>query len=235
MDEYDKDYNLPSCNAPDIGYVSPYNRERGEKDERIMVLTPWTVQNICYEILKNYMIENPPQQEGYIFAQKYDPDQFKTDISLNIAYHYSDAVVQKRPAIFVNRGDVTFTFPTLNQQIGGNSLESEKTKYSMLQMPITLAVIATNVGFAEQLAEYIFKIFLRHQETIRRDFCLRQFKLVNMSPPTLYLESKDHFVISVNLLAVFDMGAVIKGDDLKLKTVSYTVFTNCAEQPLLRQ
>jgi hypothetical protein len=102
-------------------------------------------------------------------------------------------------------------------------------------MPINISVVATNVGFAEQLAEYVFKVFLRFQEVIKNDFCLRQFKLVSLGQPQLYLESKDHFVINILLEAVFDMGAVIKGDDLKLKKVSYTVFTSCAEQPLTLQ
>jgi hypothetical protein len=223
------------CNAPDVAHVSPYVRESDEQDERIMVLTPWTVQNICYEVLKNYMTENTPQQEGYRFEQKYDPDDLITGIGLEIAYHYKDSVIQRRPGIYVSRGETAFRFPTLNQQIGGNPMESEKIRYGMLEMPINVAVVATNVGFAEQLAEYVFKIFLRYQEIIKNDFCIRQFKLVSLSEPKLYLESKDHFVVNVQLLSVFDMGAVIKGDDLKLKTIAYTIFTSCAEQPLLNQ
>lgn len=234
MDEHVK----PSdsfCAEPDTAYVSPYAREELEKDTRIMVLTPWTVQNICYEILKNYMMENPPQKEGYRFTQSYDPDEHKTGISLEIAYHYKDSVIQKRPGIYVSRGDATFQFPTINQTMGVNYRDSEKMRFSMLQMHINLAVVATNVGFAEQLAQYVFKIFLRYQEVIRNDFCLRQFKLVSLSEPSIYLESKDHFVVNVALLAVFDMGSVIKRDDLRLKTITYTIFTNCAEQPLLNQ
>ena len=224
-----------NCNAPDLAYSTVYEREREERDERIMVLTPWTVQNICYEILKNYMTINPPQKEGYRFSQVYDPDELKTGISLNISYHYKDLVIQKRPGLYVSRGEANFTFPTINQTVGLNSRESEKTRYSMVQMPINIAVIATNVGFAEQLAEYVFKIFLRYQEVIKDDFCIRQFKLVSLSQPSLYLESKDHFVVNVNILSVFDMGATIRADHLKLKTVAYTIFTNCLESPLLNQ
>ena len=224
-----------SCDNPDVAYQSAYVREVGERDEREMILTPWSVQNICYEVLKNYMTINTPQQEGYRFSQKYDPDDIKTGIGLEIAYHYKDSVIQKRPGIYVSRGEATFQFPTLNQQLGGSIKESEKVRYAVVQMPINLAVVATNVGFAEQLAEYVFKIFLRFQEVIKNDFCIRQFKLATMTPPQIYLESKDHFVVNVQLSAAFDMGTVIKGDDLKLKTVAYTVFTGCMEQPLLKQ
>ena len=213
------------CN--NINDPIPAEREIDARDMREMVLTPWTVQNICYEVLKNYMTVNLPQNEGYAFSQKYSPDDTESDISLEIAYHYKDAVIQKRPGIFVSRGETSFRFPTLNQQIGGNSKESEKFKYTLVEMPINLAVVATNVGFVEQLAEYAFKVFLRYQEVIRNDFCLRQLKLVSLSAPALYLESKDHFVVNVLLMSAFDMGAVIRGDDLKLKTISYSVFTNC--------
>ena len=217
-------------------YISPDDRNRQEQDERMLILTPWTVQNICYEVLRNYMLENSPQSQGFVFAQTYDPDPNQTGIIGDIAYHYTDSVVQKRPAVYVSRGPASYTFPTMNQVIGGgNNRESEQVKFSIVQMPVNLAVVATNVGFAEQLAEYVFKVFLRMQQVIREDFCLRQLKLVEVGSPTLYLESKDHFAVSISLLSVFDMGGIVKGDHLKLKTMSYTVFTNMAEQPLQNQ
>lgn len=222
-----------SCD--NVGLPSPQTRELDERDAREMVLTPWTVQNICYEILKNYMTANPPQKEGYVFSQTYDPDELVSGIALEIAYHYKDLAIQKRPGIYVSRGEAIFRFPTLNQLIGSNPQESEKSRYSLVEMPLSVTVVATNVGFTEQLAEYVFKIFLRYQEIIRNDFCLRQFKLVSLSSPALYLESKDHFTVNIILAAAFDMGAVIKGDDLKLKTVSYSVFTNCIESKLVLQ
>jgi hypothetical protein len=221
------------CNYPDTAFVSAENRAIEERDERVLVLTPWTVQNICYEVIKNYMIANTPQSLGYRFTQVYDPDELVTGISLQIAYHYKDDVIQKRPGIYVSRGEAAFGFPTLNQMVGINVKESEKTKNSIIRLPLNIAVVGTNVGFAEQLAEYIFKIFLYHQENIRNDFCFRQFKLVNLGQPTLYLESKDHFVVNVLLEAAFDMGTVVKGDDLKLKTVTYSVFTGCLESAFI--
>lgn len=218
------------CARPDIAYNTPYEREQDVQDERVLVLTPWTVQNICYEIIKNYMLTNTPQSQGYKFLQKYDADDAKTDIFLDIAYNFKDAVVQKRPGIFVARGPAEFKFPTLNQMIASNPRESEKTKYAMVSMPLNINVIATNVGFTEQLADYIFKIFLYYQEVIRNDFCIRQFALQQLTNPQLYLESKDHFIITISALSVFDMGGVIKGDHLKLKTIQYKIFLDCLEK-----
>lgn len=223
------------CSQPDVAYVHPEHRELEERDEKILVLTPWTAQNICYEIIKNYMLLNTPQSLGYRFSQVYDPDDLLTGIFLQIAYHYKDSTIQKRPGVYVSRGPANFVYPTLNQMTATNPKESEKTKLGIVNLPLNISIVGTNVGFTEQLAEYIFKIFLNHQENIRNDFLFRQFKLASVERPALYLESKDHFVINVILQTAFDMHTIIKGDDLKLKTVAYTVFTNCLEQPLLNQ
>lgn len=223
------------CSQPDVAYVHPEHRELEERDEKILVLTPWTAQNICYEIIKNYMMLNTPQSLGYRFSQVYDPDDLVTGIFLQIAYHYKDSTIQKRPGVYVSRGPAMFQYPTLNQMTAVNPKESEKTKLGIVNLPLNVSIVGTNIGFTEQLAEYIFKIFLNHQENIRNDFLFRQFKLASVERPELYLESKDHFVVNVTLQTAFDMQTIIKGDDLKLKTVSYTVFTNCLEQPLLNQ
>lgn len=235
---HDNNYNqreLTTCDEEFISHTSAYRREQDAKDEREMVLTPWTVQNICYEVIKNYMIANPPQKQGYRFAQTYDPDDLKTGIALEIAFAYKDTVIQKRPAIYVGRGEVNYQFPTINQTMGGNSKESEKTRFGMGQMPINISIVATNVGFAEQLTDYISKVFFNYQEIIKNDFCIRQLKLVSISPPSLYLESKDHIAITIMLLVTFDLTAVIRGDDLKLKTVAYTIFTNCLNGTVFHQ
>lgn len=228
-------YQPESCGFPDPAYVAPTVREQEEQDEKKLILTPWVVQNICYEVIKNYMIENPPQKMGYRFKQKYLADDLESDITLDIAFNYKDIIIQKRPAIFVARSDAAYTYPTINQTIKSNSRESEKTKYALLQMPIIVSVIGTNVGFTEQLAEYVSQPLFFMQEVIRNDFCLRQFKLASISGPQLYLESKDHFVVNIVINVAFDMFGVVKGDHLKLKKVAYTVFTSCAEQPLLNQ
>jgi hypothetical protein len=222
---------------PPVGYVDPQYRDRNvcEDKSRGLILTPWTVQNICYELIANYMLANDPKEQGYVFSQRYDRDPRKTQIFLDIVLNYRDDVVQKRPAIFVGRGAAQYRYPTMNQQIGSNSADSEKTKLALVTMPVTVTVIGTNVGFTEHLAEYVSNGFLLYLEQIRNDFNFRVFRLEDIGNPALYLESKDHFAITLNLMTSFDMGFTIKGDHLKLKTIGYTVFTSCIESPLLNQ
>jgi hypothetical protein len=226
-----------SC-PPLVGYVSPFTRDTPTPEEtssKNLVLTPWTVQNICYEMAANYMLANDPRAQGFVFSQRYHRDPKKSEVFLDLAYNYKDDVVQKRPAVFVSRGEAKYNYPTFNQQIGGDSRNSEKAKLSILEMPIVVTVVGTNVGFAEQFAQYLSRVYLDHAEEIRRDFFLRKFRLESMTTPTLYLESKEHYAVSLNLYTAFDMGFTITGDHLKLKTVSFTVFTSCAESPLLNQ
>ena len=228
--------DLLKC-PPLVGYVSPFLRDEPSVDisSKNLVLTPWTMQNICYELAANHMLTNQANTQGYVFNQRYDRDPRKTEIFLDISFNYRDDVVQKRPAVFISRGDVKYNYPTFNQQIGGDSRESKKDKLAILQMPIQISVIATNIGFVEQFAEYLSRAFIDHSEEIRKDFFLRAFRLESLTTPTMYLESKEHFVITLNLSTSFDMGFTITGDHLKLKTVSFTVFTSCAESPLLNQ
>jgi len=219
---------------PAVGYVSPHLRDAPDACDtraRSLILSPWAVQNICFELMANYMLTNDPKEQGYVFSQKYDRDPRKTQIFLDIALNYQDAVTQKRPAVFIGRGPAEFKYPTMNQQIGANSPESEKTKLAIVSMPVTTTVVGTNIGFTEQLADYISNGYLEYLEQIRDDFNFRLFKLETIGTPALYLESKDHFAISLNLMTSFDIGYVIRGEHLKLKTMSYTVYTSCVEVP----
>jgi len=218
---------------PPVDYVSPFYRDIGPcgTAQRGLMLTPWAVQNICYELVANYMLTNDPKEFGYVFSQRYDRDPRKTSIFLDLAYNYRDDVVQKRPAIFIGRGTAQYKYPTMSQQIGSNSAESEKTKLSIVQMPVTATVVGTNIGFTEQLAEYVSFGILQFLEQIRNDFNFRIFRLEEMVGPVLYLESKDHFAVSLNFTTAFDIGFVIKGDHLKLKTMSYTIYTHCVGVP----
>lgn len=181
------------------------------------------------------MLVNDPREQGFVFSQRYHRDPKKSEVFLDLAYNYKDDVVQKRPAVFVSRGEVKYEYPTFNQQIGGDSKNSQNKKLGILQMPIIVTVVGTNIGFTEQLAQYLSRAYIDYAEEIRNDFFLRKFRLEGMSTPTLYLESKEHYAVSLNLYTSFDMGFTITGDHLKLKTVSFTVFTSCAESPLLNQ
>ncbi len=224
------------CDSP-LGYVSPFYRDAKDCQDRArgLVLNPWSVQNICYELIANHMLTNDPAESGLVFSQRYHRDPRRTGIFLDIALNYKDDVIQKRPAVFVGRGAAEFKYPTMNQMIGANTMESEKHKLAIVTMPIQVNVIATNVGFAEQLAEYIASPFINFAEQIRNDFYFRVFKLDSLTNPTLYLESKDHFAVGLNLSTSYDLGFTVTGDHLKLKTVSSTIFTSCTESPLTNQ
>jgi len=209
-------------------------RERHAKDQLVLPLTPWTVQNVCYEVLKNFMLANPPSALGYPIQQVYTDDK-NSEISLEIAYHFQDAVVQKRPGIYVGRGRVNTQFKTLNRNIQVNPKESESAMYAETTMPVNITVIGTNVGMTEQLAEYVFRIFMLHQTQIQKDFGLLKLQLAGIEPPSLKPESKDHISVTVELLAAFAMGSMVRGDHLKLKTFTMAVFTDCVSSALTLQ
>lgn len=188
-------------------------------------LNAWSIQNIVYELVTNYMVANPPDTLGFNFAARYSKDSTKSGILVDIAYNWDGAVAGKRPAIFIQRGDWDFKHPTMGQSINlRNMVESEDERFAMNILPIVIKVIASPVGFAEQLAEYVRQPILHYRKEIQRDFNLRQFKLSEVSKPQIYVEAREYFAIMISIEVAFDEGWVIKADDLKLKSVGRVIF-----------
>lgn len=198
-----------------------------------LYLNAWSVQNIIYELVTNYMTANPPASLGFNFNATYDKDHAKSGILVDIAYNWDAARAGKRPAIFVQRGDWDFKHPTMGQSISKkNMMESEDERMSINILPITVKVIAAPIGFVEQLAEYVRQAFIYYQKEIQQDFKLRRFRLVEVSKPQIYVDAKEYFVIMISIEVAFDEGWVIKGDDLKLKTVGRAIFDSVTSKPI---
>jgi len=123
----------------------------------------------------------------------------------------------------------------MNQSIGNNIAESQQHKMAITSMGVGISCISDNMGLAERLAEFVKQPFLYFQEQIRRDFCFRQFKLVQIDPPQPFTESKNHFLVMINLMTTFDAAWVVQGQHLKLKTMSRTIFDRVAQVPLTNQ
>lgn len=216
---------------------SPYLRE-SEADplkHRTLSLTPWTVQNIVYELIVNHYMTNDPAASGYVFTQRYDPDFRKSSIHIAIANNWEANTPEKRPAIFIERGDASFNNPTLHQGVALNVKESEYQKLSLTSMDINIGCIAKGVGFTEQLSEFTRSPFRYFQEQIRRDFGFRKFKLANVSKPQLYVESQDNFIVLLTLQTAFDDNWIVAGDDLKIKTIPRIIFDTLTSKPFTNQ
>lgn len=198
-------------------------------------LTAWNVQSIVYELLANYMVNNDPEELGFKFKQKFSVDKTKSDVVLDIGYNWKTTEANKVPAIYITRGDVQLSGLTFDKATQVNTITSETSRLLLNKMAIQLACIATNVGFTEQFAEYIKQSFTTFSQEIKREFGFRQFHLSSMSKPAIYLESKEKFVVLLNLDVAFDEGWVVQGNDLKLKSVSRVIFDGVHATPMLNQ
>jgi len=209
---------------------SPYTRE--EKDPRsvtrFLVMSPWSVQNIVLEVVRLYMLKNNPYDDGFNFSQRYDLDQTKSGIFLDMAYNWNAESVKKRPSIFIQRDAAHTSTPTLGNSINRNVPEAINTKLAVTQMGIRVKCLATNLGFIEQLAGWIRNAFLSYQVEIQRDFGFRKFRLVTISPPSISDEDKEIFEVSLLLDVAFDENFTIQQEALRLKTVSFSVFDSIA-------
>ena len=220
-----------------LPYKSPEEVEKEVTAEPSgLILTAWSIQNIVYELLKNYMVVNSPKTVGFNINAKYDEDPTKSDIELSIAYNWDAQKTGKRPAIFVQRGEETFDSPTIAQASSYTNIKnSEVQRLTINTVPILVKIIASPIGFVEQLAEYIKQPLLHYRHDIQRDFNLRRFRVEKMSAPQIYVEAKDNFVIIISITAVFDEGWIITGNDLKLKSVGRVIFDSVVAKPFDNQ
>lgn len=216
---------------------TPYDREREENPGRefTLILTPWTVQNICYELVTNHFISNDPLKLGYHFQQKFSPDKTKSEIFIDIAYNWDGKVIGQRPAVFIQRDSAKSASPIINQTIGMNAAESTKEKMAITYLNLGVACIATNLGFVEELADFVKIPFLNFQEQIWADFRFRRFRLEEVGRPQMYPEAKDHFVVMMTIATVFDERWTVKGDNLKIKSITRTIFDALTGQKFLNQ
>lgn len=198
-------------------------------------LNAWSVQTIIYELLSNFMSSNDPEEMGFTFKQKFNEDRLKSDIVLDVGYNWKSKDATKTPACYIVRGDVSLKKLTIGENQSYNVKESEESRFLMNSMQVQLNCVATGLGLTEQFAEYVKQSFITFSQEIKREFGFRRFLLVSISKPSLYLESKEQFVVTLTLDVVYDEGWTVQGQNLKLKTVGRVIFDGITAKPMLNQ
>jgi hypothetical protein len=193
-------------------------------------ITAWTCQGIVLETLKNYMLANPPQDCGFAFSQRYHTDPSESKILLDVGYHWKTQLAKMTPATYINRGEVRIGQLTLTGETHVNPKESSVQRNVTNTMSVTLSCIAPGIGFAEQYAEYNKQAIMSFSREIKKELGLRQFRLIGMSKPTIYLDTKDTFVIELTIEISFDEGWIVQREDPKLKTVGLVIFDAVTKQ-----
>ena len=194
-----------------------------------LFLNGYNVQRIVYELIKNYMMHNTPEECGVILAQRYDPDPIKSGIHLDVSYNWKASITDKVPAIYVQRGDVEVKSPTFGQSMGGDTQESEDERIVLNTMPVRVTcVAAAPVAVVENLAEYIKQPLISFKKEIKDDFRLRQFQLQKITSPAIAQESKTNFYIDLLIQTAFDESWILKKDDLKIKSIGTVIFESIA-------
>ena len=204
--------------------------QQEDQKPAIITMSPWVVQGIIYELLTRFFLANSMESLGYPYKLTYDTDKLKSGIYVDIAYNYNASAANKRPSVFISRGDCTIGGKTMGHQVPGGSF-SESTAAQLLinQVPINIAVISAPIAQAEMLADYVKQAFISHQQTIQSDFGFRRFRLSEVSKPQIYVEAKEYFVVNLSIEVVYDEGWILRRDDLKMKTVGMAIFDALTE------
>ena len=219
-----------------IEYQSPeYNNSTAASDSTYMLMSPLAVQEIIYELVVQHFTNNDPAQQGFVWEQRYSPNPTETGITIAMGNSWKNKEASKRPSIFIFREADQIARPTILQAVSVNTKESQTGTLAIHTMRCGIACLATNAGFTEELAEFVRRHFTYYETQIRNDFKFRRFRLSSVSKPQIYVESSDHFIVVLSIETVFDDGVVIYSDDLKLKTISTTIFEGSSNNPLPAQ
>lgn len=220
-------------------YTSRVLREVQQTSRPECQLTPFRVQAIVFDILKNHLILNNPKDLGFPFDETYDPDPAKSKIFIDLSNNWKTQAPQKRPAAYVFRGEAEYGKANTNfigELMSSDPMTSEDTYMKIVTMPIVINCIHSPVGAAESFAEYIKYPFLYFSKQIKEEYCFLKFKLASVSPPEQNLnDAKDAFNIKMIIETEFSDAWIVKKDDLKLKTVNTSVYTELTEKPLQNQ
>ena len=196
----------------------------------IVAMSPWVVQGVIYELITSFFQGNPPEKMGYPLKLKFDPDKLKSDIFVDVAYNYNASAANKRPSVFVSRGDCSIAGVTMGHTVGGDVSESETGRLLLNTLPINVAVIASPIATVELLADYTKQAFISFQQEIQNDFNFRRFRVKSVSKPQIYVEAKEYFVVNLSIEVVYDEGWILRRDDLKLKSVGMAIFDSLNTQ-----
>jgi hypothetical protein len=209
-----------------IPQESSYDKRMQELNgNEIFVTNGYNVQRIVYELIKNYMLSNSPEDCGVQLKQRFNADPVKSDIKLDVAYNWKAADMDKVPAVYVQRGDIEVGCPTMGQDVSHNEKESEDTRLSISQMPVIITCIAAEpVAVVENLVEYVKQALICFRKEVKLDFRLRRFQLSKITKPEQTKESKNNFKVDLVVDTAFDETWVIKREGLRLKTVGMVIF-----------
>lgn len=192
-------------------------------EHRSISLNNYTVPRIVYHIIKNFMIGNTPDQAGVRLVQTYDPDYTKSQILLDMGYHWRTKDLSKVPAIFIQREDATYTTPTMGQHEGSG--KNVDHRVALCTLPVTVSCVAAEpIAVVENLAEYVKQPLLYFRNEVQLDFGFRRFQLMEVSKPKLVPEGKNNFFIDITMKIVYDDNWNVRRDSLKLKHLTVNLF-----------
>ena len=190
--------------------------------EQDVQLNAYVVTRIVFEVIRKYLMDNPdPKKCGVMLSQRYNSDPTKSDILLDIGYNWRTQELSKVPAIFVQRGDLTFKTPTIGQEYNSNVMNLSETRFAFASLPITVSCVAAEpIAVVENLAELVKQPLLYFRREVQNDFGIRQFKLLEVGRPKLVTEGKNNFVVDLSLMVVYDDAYVIRQNSLKIGSIA---------------
>lgn len=189
--------------------------------------TPLILYGIFVELLRQFYSDakNIPINTCAVW----DPDPKVSGIWIDTEYNFEDNVLEKRPAIYVKLGEISYNSTTgrRDSRIGMNLEDGEYYFSRVGQGYVSFVHIGATKGQTIVLAGATLDYLDAFSSVIQRDFCFESFDVVKLSPIRIdKSEAKDTYHSDVVCAFSFQDVWTLKLESQKLKKLTMNVANN---------
>jgi len=154
--------------------------------------TPLVLIGIFLELLRGHFTHNSVRFP-------WQADETATKIILEPINKMDFEVVQKRPAVYVARGPITYQRIAINDTHSLNPREGEMDFAKTAMCTMTCLPLSRNPGEVELLAEEVSELLNVFTSFIKTDFGFQRFDIGAVSPPGVVQENREFFTTPISV------------------------------------
>ena len=144
-----------------------------------------------------------------------------TDIVIQSALEWEPTTSGHRSAVLVRRNKLKTVRVSIGNRVHNEATPEGFPKYTLvLAGTYTIFCLAGKPLQAEILASEVFREMVRFKEQLMKTVKLLDFNVEELDGPGLLEETKQHFVVPVNLFVAFSESWIVTSNALPLRKIS---------------
>ena len=168
----------------------------------VAVKSPLALVGVFLQILRERFSESQQLQWVYVPG---DGGRALSTIHIEAGGNPETEDLARRPAIFVNRGPITFTQPVIGDQAGAGFEKGIRAFYAMAETNFVFSVESEEAGEAEQIADLLLSTLMMGSYEIVKAFLFRKLGPFAMSSRAKTRQDTELTVISINAGLSYDV------------------------------